>query len=71
MCPHNNFDIIYYKDGVLMRRCKDCQQVDLRTDWIWCDAESLRAALATIEPNPASIAPSVTPSHPSSAELQP
>lgn len=49
MCPHNDFEIIYYKDGVLLRRCKDCGQVEMRTDWIWCDIASIRAALAILE----------------------
>lgn len=50
MCPHSEFDIIYYKGGVLLRRCKSCGQVEMRTDWIWCDIPSVVAALATVEP---------------------
>lgn len=49
MCEHTDFEIIYYQDGVLLRRCKECGLVELRTDWIWCDVEAIQAALATLQ----------------------
>jgi hypothetical protein len=49
MCPHTDFDIIYYKDGILIRRCKDCGEIEMCTEWIWCDIPSVMVALAAIE----------------------
>jgi len=45
MCPHNDFAIIYYKGGVMLRRCKDCQQVELHLEWVWADLDDVEAAL--------------------------
>lgn len=45
MCHHTDFEIIYYKRGVMLRKCCDCGQVELRTDYSWIDAEDVKVAI--------------------------
>ena len=45
MCPHDTFKIIYYDDGVMLRRCENCGQIDLRLDWQWQSLETVQKAL--------------------------
>ncbi len=45
MCPHNDFEIIYYEDGVMLRRCKHCRQVELHLEWVWANIDAVKAAL--------------------------
>jgi hypothetical protein len=40
MCPHDEFEILYYLDRILIRRCKRCGavQINLHTSrWMWRD----------------------------------
>ena len=30
MCPHNDFDYMECKDGLILRRCKDCGIVEVQ-----------------------------------------
>jgi hypothetical protein len=42
MCPHDKFDILFYGDGVLVRKCRNCGQVEVKTErWV--------SALSTID----------------------
>ena len=45
MCPHDDFVIIYYKDGVMLRSCKHCQQVEIHLEWVWANVNEMEAAL--------------------------
>ena len=47
MCPHDDFDILYYKDGVMIRRCKDCRQIEVYLEF-WADAQNLHKNLGRI-----------------------
>lgn len=29
MCPHDDFEILYYYHGILIRKCKSCKQVEV------------------------------------------
>lgn len=51
MCPHNDFEIIYYKDGVMLRRCRNCQKVELHLEWIWAGVNEVKAALDFFQAN--------------------
>jgi len=33
MCQHNRFDILYYDGGTMVRRCKDCGEVEMRVEY--------------------------------------
>jgi len=45
MCPHNDFEIIYYRDGVMLRRCKDCRKIELHLEWIWAGIDEIKMAI--------------------------
>lgn len=45
MCEHRHFDIVYYKDGILMRKCQSCGQVEVHIDWDWCDIDDIEDAI--------------------------
>lgn len=51
MCAHKDFDVIYYVEGVMLRRCKDCQKVEMHVDWDWSDLEEIKAALDWFQSN--------------------
>lgn len=44
MCPHRRFEIIHYESGIMIRRCHDCGQVELRTER-WVDMRDLNYVL--------------------------
>ena len=44
MCPHNEFDIVYYHQGIVIRKCKSCGQIEVDTEW-WVDIDTLAEAL--------------------------
>ena len=46
-CTHNEFDVVYYKDNVMIRKCKSCGEVDLKTD-SWADCKYVMNALAKL-----------------------
>lgn len=45
MCPHDEFKIVYYKDGIMLRQCSHCGGVEVRLDYIWEDAARVATAL--------------------------
>lgn len=44
MCPHDSFDVLYYDPSVMIRRCRNCGKVEIRTEG-WCDLLSLQVAV--------------------------
>jgi len=35
MCQHNEFKILYYKDGFIIRECIHCKQIEVKTEgWV-------------------------------------
>lgn len=47
MCPHNDFKIVYYVDGVMLRQCKHCEQIEIHLDRDWCGLKVVQNALST------------------------
>jgi len=48
VCPHDEFDIIYYENNVLVRRCKLCGEVEVKFDY-WTRLENIRAMMKALE----------------------
>lgn len=40
MCPHDCFEILSYRKGILVRRCKSCMQIEVMTEH-WADAQTI------------------------------
>jgi hypothetical protein len=35
MCSHDEFDILFYHNGVMIRKCKHCGEIEMNTEhWI-------------------------------------
>ncbi len=47
MCQHMDFRVVYYEAGILIRKCNDCNQLEVRLDWDWIDLELLKETLRT------------------------
>jgi hypothetical protein len=47
MCEHNDFEILYYKDGIMVRRCRSCRLVEINVDY-WVEFERIKEALFTV-----------------------
>jgi len=45
MCPHNEFVIVYYKNGIMVRRCTHCGTLEIRSDWDWTGIDDLLEAI--------------------------
>jgi hypothetical protein len=39
-CPHDEFIIVCYRDGILIRKCKHCNQGEVRTEG-WVDYQTV------------------------------
>ena len=48
MCRHDEFDVLYYKHGVMIRKCVHCGQVEVQTEY-WTDISHVQEA---VEPEP-------------------
>ena len=33
MCPHEEFEVIYYDGSIMIRRCKKCRVIDFRCEY--------------------------------------
>jgi hypothetical protein len=44
MCPHDDFEILKYFDGMMARQCKRCKQVEIQTEY-WINIDALSAFL--------------------------
>lgn len=33
MCPHDDFDIVYYEKGFMIRKCKVCGQLEMKSEY--------------------------------------
>lgn len=51
MCEHDDFDILYYKQGVMIRQCKQCKQIEINFDWSWIPLYSLKEAVTWLIKN--------------------
>ena len=51
MCSHNAFKIVYYVDGVMLRQCENCGEIEMRLDWTWCGLGAIQNALNTVKPS--------------------
>jgi hypothetical protein len=36
MCPHDKFDVLYYRDDIMIRRCNYCERIEIRVE-SWAD----------------------------------
>ena len=45
MCSHNRFKLLYYEDGIMIRECIDCRQLEIKTEY-WLDLEYVEAFFA-------------------------
>ena len=54
MCPHDDFEIIYYKNEITIRRCSDCGLFEIRIEK-WTDigtiVEPLKKVASILEEN--------------------
>jgi len=41
MCPHNDFEIIYYEDYIMVRKCKGCGAIEVRSELRWHDVREM------------------------------
>ena len=48
MCQHSSFEVIYYRRGIMFRRCQDCGQIEMHADWNWTDIEEIKRALGEV-----------------------
>jgi len=44
MCKHDRFDILFYDGYILIRKCKDCGDVEMRVDG-WSKPRVVEAAI--------------------------
>jgi len=44
MCSHNEFETLYWKDGVHVRRCLKCHAIELKTA-TWCDVSEVYTSI--------------------------
>ena len=44
MCQHNDFDVLYYKNGILIRKCKHCGEIEAKFEH-WQSIEEVRTCL--------------------------
>jgi hypothetical protein len=44
MCPHCEFDILYYQEGILIRKCRSCGELEIKTEY-WAKIEDIRKAI--------------------------
>jgi hypothetical protein len=44
MCPHSRFEIVYYSDGIIIRKCRDCGEIEVNLER-WTGAEELYQVL--------------------------
>lgn len=42
MCRHDRFEMLRYEDGIMIRRCLDCGEVELMTEK-WIKAADVRS----------------------------
>lgn len=33
MCPHNSFDILYYEKSFMIRKCRNCGQLEIKAEY--------------------------------------
>ena len=32
MCEHNKFEVLYFQDGIIIRRCMSCGEIEVKTE---------------------------------------
>ena len=45
MCQHDDFEIIYYNDGIMLRLCRYCGQVEMHVEREWNGLRSVQDML--------------------------
>ena len=48
MCQHNDFEIIYYKDYIMVRKCKGCSAIEIRSELEWHDVKDMLKAISCV-----------------------
>ena len=41
MCQHSEFEIVYYAHEVMVRKCRDCGQLEVALDYRWIPASAI------------------------------
>jgi len=48
MCEHDDFEIIYYRNGVMIRLCRKCDAAEMNIDRPWINIETVRKAILAV-----------------------
>ena len=47
MCPHTDFEILYYNGSIMVRRCRRCKSIDFRCEY-WETPETVHRVVTAL-----------------------